>query len=163
MTNPQLPLAEAIERLDSMPGYLDAAMAQVGADALGRRPEAGKFSLREHACHLRDLEREGFLVRVRRLVSEQSPRLEPFDGGAVAVARDYPSQDARIAAREFAAARRELTGMLAPLTADMMEAHAFFGDQPVTFGELVSMMVGHDREHREDIDQLLAHLARQGA
>ncbi len=53
--------------------------------------------------------------------------------------------------------------MLAPLTAERMEAPAFFGDQPVTFGEVVAMMVGHDREHREDIDQLLSHLARQGA
>lgn len=157
----RLALSEAIARLEEMPAVLDAAMEGAGAQAWRVAPAGGGFSLGEHACHLRDLEREGFLVRVRRLLSEPSPRLAPFDGDAVAAARDYPSQDARIAAQEFAAARRELTGMLAPLTEEQMERPAFFGERPVTFGEVVSMMVAHDAEHRVDIARLVETLPRK--
>ncbi len=154
MTGPP-ELSEAITRLEEMPAFLDAAMAAAGARGLRHAPGDGGFSLGEHACHLRDLEREGFLVRVRRLIAEQAPRLAPFDGDAVAAAHNYPAQDAGIAAQEFAAARRELTGLLAALTRDEMARPAFFGDRPVTFGEVVAMMVAHDREHRDDIGRLL--------
>src|SRR5262245_5328654 len=101
-------LAEAVERLGSMPVFLASALACVPPSELARQPAPGEFSLLEHACHLRDLEREGYLVRVRRMLSEHRPALEGFDGGAIAAARDYPSQDAAAAARDFANARREL-------------------------------------------------------
>ena len=155
-----LPLPEAIARLETMPAFLDAAL-ESGRTRLKQRPAPGMFSLVEHACHLRDLEREGFLVRVHRLIGETSPRLAPFDGDAVAAARDYPSQDAQEATQEFAAARRELTGLLAALTAAEMSRPAFFGDRPVTFGEVVTMMVAHDQEHRDDIARLVEFLATQ--
>lgn len=158
---PHTALSETIEQLGSMPAFLDRALAQAGAaGVVGARPAPGHFSLGEHACHLRDLEREGFLVRVHRMLSERSPRLEPFDGDAVAAARDYPSQDAFAAAREFAAARRSLAGLLAQLTEEDLARPAFFGDRPVTFGEVVAMMAAHDREHREEIARLLDGLGR---
>src|SRR6187402_2320618 len=109
-------LAEAVERLESMPVLLATALASVSAEGLLRQPTPGAFSLTEHACHLRDLEREGYLVRVRRMLAESAPALEPFDGDAVAAARDYPRQDAFAAAREFAAARAASLALIARLT-----------------------------------------------
>src|SRR5687767_11046306 len=97
-------LAEAVERLGAMPAFLAGALASVPPAELTRAPQPGFFSLVEHACHLRDLEREGYLVRVRRMLAEREPALAPFDGDAVAAARDYPSQDGFAAAREFASA-----------------------------------------------------------
>jgi len=155
---PRMGLAESIERLDAMPEFLDAALEVVAGDDLLSRPGPDEFSLVEHACHLRDLEREGYLVRVRRVLAESKPALEPFDGTAVAAARDYLRQDARIAAREFAAARRELTGLLAPLTADELRRPATFGGRDLCLGDLVAMMVEHDRGHREEIERLMDYL-----
>jgi hypothetical protein len=155
---PRLGLAESIERLESMPEFLDAALDAVSGEELLARPGPDEFSLVEHACHLRDLEREGYLVRLRRVLGESEPRLEPFDGTAVAAARDYLSQDARIAAQEFAAARQELTGTLAALTAGEMRREAMFGERRVCLGDLVAMMVEHDRGHREEIERLMDYL-----
>ena len=62
-----LALSRAIDALDAMPEFLDTALDIVSGDDLRFRSSADAFSLVEHACHLRDLEREGYLVRVRRM------------------------------------------------------------------------------------------------
>lgn len=149
-------LAEAVERLESMPVFLAAALASVPAEELLLQPTPGSFSLTEHACHLRDLEREGYLVRVRRMLAEGEPALESFDGDAVAAARDYPSQDAFAAAREFAAARREALALIRALTPTELAREGTFAGDRVCFADVIAMMVGHDREHREEIERLLA-------
>jgi len=63
-------VAEALACLAGMPAFLEAALARAGTARLAARPEAGGFSLVEHACHLRDLEREGYLLRLMRLLAE---------------------------------------------------------------------------------------------
>ena len=150
-----LGLAESIERLESMPEFLDAALDSVTRDDLVSRPGPDEFSLVEHACHLRDLDREGYLVRVRRLLAEERPALAPFDGAAVAAARNYLGEDALVAAQEFAAARQSLVALLAPLTAQDLRREATFGDRAICFADLVAMMVEHDRGHREEIERLM--------
>jgi hypothetical protein len=148
-------LAESVERLESMPTFLEAAIASVAPADLKAQPGPGEFSLVEHACHLRDLEREGYLVRVRRMLAESEPALEPFDGGAIAAARDYPSQDARRAAQDFAAARREATRAIAALTPGQLVLEGTFGGRRVCFADVIAMMVGHDAEHRAEIERLM--------
>jgi hypothetical protein len=155
---PRSELPESIERLGEMPGFVEAALDAVPPDEFLSRPAAGEFSLVEQACHLRDLEREGYLVRVRRMLSETLPTLEGFDGTAVAAARNYMAQDARIAAQEFAAARREVTGLLAATTAGDPEREAIFDGQRITLRDLVAMMEAHDRGHREEIERLIEAL-----
>src|ERR1700716_3820775 len=123
---PRVGLREAIERLSSMPPFLEAALDTADRDELVFRPGEGEFSLVEHACHLRDLEREGYLVRLRRMLAEDLPVLEPFEGDRVARERDYLVQVARAAARDFAAARRQLVALAAPLTETQLRREALF-------------------------------------
>ena len=149
-------LSESIERLEAMPAFVAAAVEAAAPDALVFRPGPEEFSLLEQACHLRDLEREGYLVRVRRMLTEREPDLEPFDGAAVAANRKYLEQDAKLAAQDFAAARRELTGLLAPLTEEDLARRARFDGEPITFRGLVEMILEHDRGHRDEIERLLA-------
>ena len=155
---PRLGFAESIEHLEAMPEFLEAALVAVEPEDLAARPDAEEFSLVEHACHLRDLEREGYLVRVRRMLAEKLPDLAPFDGTAVAAARDYLSEDARSAARDFAATRREVVGLLRPLTDDDLRREGTFGGKRICFGDVVAMMVEHDRGHREEIERLMDSL-----
>jgi hypothetical protein len=138
-----------------MPAFLEAALHEAGEENFLARPSAEDFSLVEHACHLRDLEREGYLVRVRRILGESVPVLEGFDGKAVAAARDYPSQDAHAAAQDFAAARRELLALMAPLAADDFRREATFGGNRITLAGLVELMEAHDSEHRQEIERIL--------
>jgi hypothetical protein len=152
---PRLGFAESLERLQAMPEFLDAALVAAQPEDLLARPGPEEFSLVEHACHLGDLEREGYLARVRRMLSETCPDLEPFDGAAVAAARDYPSQDARAAAHDFAVSRREVIALLQPLTADDLRREGTFAGRRICFADLVAMMVEHDRGHREEIERLM--------
>ncbi len=151
-------LAEAVARLESMPDFLACALASVPAADLARQAVPGEFSLVEHACHLRDLEREGYLVRVCRMIAEREPVLEPFDGGAIAAARDYPAQDAFAAARDFAATRQQVVLQIQGLTPELLAREGSFGERPVCLADVIAMMVEHDRSHREEIERLLARL-----
>ena len=151
-------LADAVDRLGSMPAFLDRALAAVERKALLTQPAPGEFSLVEHACHLRDVESDAYAVRVRRMRLEQSPALAPFDGGAVAEASDYPSQDPFAAARQFAAARAALLPQVSSLTPDELAREGTFGDRRVCFADVIAMMVEHDRGHREEIEALVSRL-----
>jgi hypothetical protein len=147
--------AQAIERIGAMPAFLDAAIHEAGDEYLGARPSRDEFSLTEHACHLRDLEREGYLLRVRRILSEDAPELEGFDGTAVAKSRDYPAQDPHAAARDFASARGELLALLATLEPGSFQREARFGGRRITLADLVTLIDAHDGEHRAEIERLL--------
>lgn len=152
---PRVSLTEAIERLASMPSFVEAALEAASGAELVFRPGEGELSLTEQACHLRDLDREGYLVRVRRILAEEAPTLPGFDGAAIARERDYQSQSARAAARDFAQARRSLTALLAPLTPAQLKREAIFEGRRITLEELVAMILEHDRGHREEIESIV--------
>ena len=139
----------------AMPRFLEEAVAGADAHALGRRGPGGTFSLTEQACHLRDLEREGYLVRVRRILGEDTPELAGFDGDAVARERNYAAQDARQAARDFSAARAELLALLESVDAAKAGRTAVFDGRRITLADLVRMIEEHDGGHREEIAALV--------
>ena len=149
-------LDDALRALETMPAFLDGVLNAADSDALVFSPRAGWFCLVEHACHLRDVEREGYLVRVRRMLAEERPVLAGFEGDVVAQARDYRAQDARAAARDFASARRELIASLREVTLADLRRDAVFAGKTITLTDLVDMIVEHDAEHRRQIGELEA-------
>jgi hypothetical protein len=156
------PLHSAIETLASMPAFLDGALARVPRSRWSHTPSPGVFSLTEQACPLRDVERDAYVVRARRVLQEEAPVLAGFDGAAVARERDYAEQDAKRAAQEFAAARRELVALLGATTPADLARTASFMDERITLERLVGMMVEHDREHRGEIAALARSLEEAG-
>lgn len=152
---PRLGFAESIERLSAMPEFLDAALVAAGPEDLLSRPGEGEFSLVEHACHLRDLEREGYGLRLRRMLEESTPSLAGFEGDVVARQRNYMVQDPRDAAAEFAVARAAFLARAEALTDAEMARTASFGGRTITMGDLFAMMVEHDEGHRIEIAALV--------
>ena len=150
--------ARTIESIGSMPAFVEAALHEAGEENFLARHTDGEFCLVEHACHLRDLEREGYLVRVRRILAEDVPQLADFDGKAIAEARDYPAQDAHAAAQDFAAARRELLALLVTLSAGDFRREALFSGRRITLADLVALIDAHDGEHRQEIERILDHI-----
>lgn len=156
---PPIALAEALDRLAAMPAFLDRTLAGRSPEVLRRRtPQGGDFSLVEHACHLRDLEREGYLARVRRILAEDRPVLADFPGDVIARERDYRSQDAFAAATQFARSRSELVAALAVLGPVELCRKAVFDGREITLSEVVAMVAGHDAGHRAEIEALAASL-----
>src|SRR5579862_1041055 len=147
-------MKELLERIAEMPRFLEDAVESAGEEELGARGPGETFSMREQACHLRDVEREGYLLRVRRILDEDVPDLEGFDGAAVAAARDYNSQDARTAARDFAIARAEVVSILSRATPAQLAREATIFGKRITLSDLAAMIDEHDRGHREEIESL---------
>lgn len=146
-----------IDELEAAPGFVTEALGIVPEAQWDLRPQGAEFSLREQVCHLRDIELEGYLVRIHRIVAEQAPVLVDLDGSRLARERDYASQDARIAATDFRALRAANVAKLRGLPASAWErAGSFAPGSGFTLRELIEMMLAHDREHCDQIGRLCA-------
>ncbi len=151
----QPPIAEQIKSLLEMVSFLQSAAVDLTPSQLHRKPAPSDFSLVEHVCHLRDLEREGVGVRIDRLLREDDPVLPDFDGTAIALARDYNSADFPTALEAFRAARSANVTRLASLDASALaRAGTQEGVGRLALGDIPGKMHEHDDVHRAEILQL---------
>jgi DinB family protein len=153
------PLPELLVRLGVMPALLrDVAAALAGAT--DRRPAAGGFAFVEHAWHLSDLEREGYGVRISRLLTETAPVLPDFDGDRIAREREYLQGDATLALQVFVRARAWNIERLAALDAAALSRRGTQdGVGELTLARVPRMMAAHDAGHVEELAALVAELA----
>jgi uncharacterized damage-inducible protein DinB len=154
-------LGELVERLAGMPRFLGECADRVPPADWTRQPGRGLFSLLEHCCHLRDLEEEGYTLRLRRMLREERPVLDDFDGAAVAARRNYPGQDLAVAMQAFGEARARNLALLASLDPGALARTATFGEHgTITVQRLAGLMVEHDTGHRGELEALLASLGQ---
>jgi hypothetical protein len=113
-----------------------------------RRPALGEWSLVEIVCHLRDVEHEVNLPRLRAVAENDNPFLSGVDTDPWAVERCYQTQAGPLALKEFVETRRQTYTLLAGLPERAWSRparHALLGN--TTLAELVSWMLDHDRIH----------------
>jgi len=143
--------------LESTPALLAQAARTCPANEIARRPTAGGFSLVENVWHLADLEREGYGVRIRRLLTEDDPTLSNFDGDRVARERGYQSRSLAEGLAAFTQARRRNVERLRVVPP---AAWKRAGNQEsagrVSLADVPRMMADHDRSHVEEIRALLS-------
>jgi hypothetical protein len=151
-----------LERLAEMPSRLRNAAAELaGKERFRPSTDALAFSLVEHVCHLRDLEEEGYTVRIRRILREEDPELSDFDGATVAAGRSYLTQDLAAALRDFESARKSNIEMLRALpSAALDRAGRLAGKGRVTLHQLAELMLEHDTGHSAELDDLLLAAGR---
>jgi len=150
---------DLLDRLSAMPRFLQACGERLPRSEWTRPPGRGLFSLVEHCCHLRDLEEEGYALRLRRILREREPVLDDFDGGAVAAGRAYPDQDLPAAVQAFSEARARNLAVLSGLDASGLARTAVFGNHGViTLARLAMLMDEHDGSHRAEIEDLFRTL-----
>jgi hypothetical protein len=143
--------------LESTPALLQRAAEDLPAAQARRRPAGGGFSLLEIVWHLADLEREGYAVRIRRLLSEEEPSLANFDGDRIAQERRYQDRDLAEGLAAFAAARRRNLEKLRGLAAaDWNRTGVQDGVGRICLADLPQKMAEHDQSHTQDIRQLLS-------
>jgi len=123
-------------------------------------PFGDEFCAVEHACHLRDLERDGFTARVRSVIEEEDPVLYNFDGGAAAAASHYRAQDALDAINAFLEARkRNINALSAVPEAGFLRIGHYEGRAPITLAAVVTGMIEHDNDHLGRLRAMLAKTA----
>jgi transcriptional regulator with XRE-family HTH domain len=145
--------------LAAMPARLRAISEAVPEELWRVAPSAGGFCLVEHVCHLRDIDGDGYRVRIERMLSEDRPILPDIDGARLAVERDYRAQDAGAALDTFTTARWAIVGRLAKLErGERRRVGLMAGATEIDIDGLVSAMLAHDSEHLDELESLRAEL-----
>jgi hypothetical protein len=105
----------------------------------------------EIICHLRDVEREVNLPRIRKLLEEENPFLVGEVTDRWVEERHYVKQNGSQALADFITSRKEAIGLLNGLQIEWSKTarHTIFG--PTTLLELVGIITGHDRAHIQQI------------
>lgn len=121
-----------------------------------------EFSALENVCHLNDLEREGYALRIEKLIHEEQPFLPDFDGSKIAAERDYNNQELAAMLDAFAHARESNLRAVGNLSAEGLERSGTLETVgPITLGELLLKMREHDEAHLQDLDILRAKLSKR--
>lgn len=128
---------------------------------LSWKPTHDAFSLIEQVCHLRDIEREGYGVRIRKMLDKHQPTLPDLDGNRLARERDYNRQDFEAALSDFARARQENMNLVRTLSAEELSRGGMLeGVGAVTIDGLLLLMRDHDQAHRKELDELRSARSR---
>jgi DinB superfamily len=140
--------------LESMPDFLAEMFGGLSSGEAARSPSADTFSPVEQCWHLADLEREGFAVRLRRLLSDSDPLLEDFDGARVARERQYKQKSLAEGIAAFRRARHDNLALIQSLApGDWTRRGTQEGVGVVMLCDIPVMMAEHDGAHREEIDE----------
>jgi DinB superfamily len=146
--------AAFMRSLSEMSAYLHGRFDALTDEAARLPGPNGAFSPVEQAWHLADLEREGFGLRIRRLLDEDHPQLTDFDGARIARERNYRSLQLRDALEAFDSARRANIAALESLTtAAWVRAGVQESVGPVSLCDMPTFMAQHDEAHRHEIEQ----------
>jgi len=141
-----------LTRLSAMPAMLEATFAGL-SPAEARLGEADGLSPVEQCWHLADLEREGYGVRIRRLLAEDDPALPDFDGARMARERDYKSLSLEDGIRAFRRARADNIAALRGLPDAAWERRGTQeGVGRIGLCDVPAMMAQHDAAHRQEIE-----------
>ncbi|HKR01058.1 MAG TPA: DinB family protein [Pyrinomonadaceae bacterium] len=152
---------DVVNFLEGTPdAILQLSGALIGSD-LTWKPAADEFSAVEQVCHLRDIEREGYCVRIRKLLAEERPQLPDIDGSRLALERDYNRQDFTTAFQEFAQAREENLRTLRELAPEQLgRSGVLDGVGEITLAGLLLLMREHDQAHRREMADLCERRAK---
>lgn len=125
----------------------------------GHHPE---WSMAQHVCHLRDLEQEGYGIRVMRFVAEPMPVFPDVDGERLAAERDYDGHDVPAALDLLERARRRTLDDVRTMLdcAESLQGH-MEGLGDITLVDLLGMMYGHDAGHLDMMQRLRYHLLQR--
>jgi len=145
--------------LESTPALLARAAAELPEDRVRQRGTAGGFSLVEHVWHLADLEREGYGVRIRRLLTEDEPLLSNFEGDRIARERVYLRRDLAEGLLAFTTARTRNLQRLREVSAeDWKRTGELEGVGRIELSDVPKMMTEHDRAHGVEVTELVHEL-----
>lgn len=125
-------------------------------------PQPGEWSITEIMCHLRDVDADVNLPRIRMVLEEENPFFPGIDTDQWAHERLYYCQNGQEALSDFTVWRMKLLSVMKGLEPEQWmrpARHAIFG--PTNINELASIIVGHDRLHIKQAYASLGMLSQQ--
>ena len=148
--------------LRSTPAGLADLAENIPQDQWIRCPDCDEWSLNEIFCHLRDVELEVNIPRVRTMLEETNP----FIAGQVTddwvQQREYDLQDGHEALLVMSKARSQLVATLSSLAPEDWKRkarHSVFG--PTYLQELVGFVASHDLSHIQQVVKTVQEVVSQ--
>ena len=151
--------------LAAMPDRLSDAIAAFPADRLAFTPPSWegipgeRFSPIGQLCHVRDIEVEGYQVRIARMLDEEAPALVSLDSYALAEGRGYDAADPQAVLAAVRAARSRTLALLEPLGDEPLCRRGSFGGYgELSLRSLVHYLASHDLQHLACLEWLLGQV-----
>lgn len=151
--------------LAAMPDRLEAAFLVVPAEFRSWTPPSWegipgeRFSPIGQVCHVRDIEIDGYHVRIARMLAEENPDLVSIDGYELAVSRNYEAADAHAALSAFRAGRLVTLQLLEGLTSAQLDRRGTFAEYgALSLRSLVHYLSMHDQLHLACFEWLLGQI-----
>jgi len=117
------------------------------------------FAALEQVCHVRDIEIDGYQVRVQRMLAEADPFLPSLDGYVLAKERRYAEDDGAEALASFRAARTRTVALIDGLSDHQLQRRGVFeGYGAVTLEGLIQYLCSHDQQHLACLHWLLGRM-----
>jgi FMN phosphatase YigB (HAD superfamily) len=142
-----------IARFEGQLAALLTRLALLDGDALRRAPAADGLAPLQVVCHLRDVDREVNLPRLKTFLAEDNPFFSSVDTDHWIEERAYLDEDPTAAIEAFAATRQEVTSALRNLDASQWQRrarHSLLG--PITLADWMAVLVEHDLRHQAQVD-----------
>lgn len=118
-----------------------------------------RFSPLGQICHVRDIEVEGYHLRIARMLAEVDPALASLDSYELAAERHYETADPEEALAAFRAARKATLELLRGVTPEQLGRRGTFeGYGSLTLKSLVHYLASHDNQHLACMDWLLGKI-----
>lgn len=151
----RMDLQRVLDSLEATPALLKAMTENLNDEQLRSKPGNDVFSLVENICHLRDLEREAYAERIRRILAEDNPLLADFDGGQIAAERNYNAENLSDALDAFSLARRENVDRIKGCDPEALKREGILeGVGAIRLEQLLRMMNDHDSDHLTQMSEL---------
>ena len=152
--------ASLLNQLGEMPAFLERTVASLPPELLQESPAEDRFALIEHLWHIRDCDPDLYALRIRKVLREDRPRLEPVDVGAWYGDRRYREKSGAQAIAEFARLRAERIAELRQAEECDFTCVGIRADgSEITLQGLVEQLSEHDRDHRWRIASILGGFA----
>src|ERR1700680_1337879 len=130
-----------VEFLEETPKVIQRLTDGLSREQLTQRPSEGEFSVLEHVWHLRDIEHEGYAVRIEKLLTEDNPALQDIAGARLAAERGYHDLDFSKGLAEFSRGRKDNIGVVKNLSdAQLKRRGRFEAGHEVTLEKVLVML-----------------------
>lgn len=160
----ELVYAALLAALEEMPRFLRHTLAGLSREVLLRMPENDRSHLLEHLWHTRDCDADLYGLRIRRILREERPSLEPVDVVAWLEDRGYESRDGDLAIAEFEHERASLLSELKALTPQQLARVGIRADgSEVSVLDIIQQLAMHDQDHRQRVATILRGFAEAAA
>jgi uncharacterized damage-inducible protein DinB len=146
--------AEHLKILAATPAKLKVALKGLSKKLLLFTPSPGKWSILEIVAHMRDMERDAYIARYRRILAEENPTLPDINGDFIALRDDYRGLKLSDLLRDFVKLRKECLKLLKSVKSaqwDRIGTHETAG--PLSMNDLLNRQsILNDEAHIGQID-----------